>query len=333
MDHDHAMSLIFFSPHTANAFVRIDLNDILEDGSGSASYFMLIESIIRHFSLPKTVELTLFLNTHGGQLREIAHDLDLSEQLSLASNASSFIHIQIVDAVVSIGKRDGTLVDVPLGSVMGKDGQYSFQKLVNQARMANPGRPIKLLAHLNTNGSRKSISNDYTMANVLQKVGTVRNITIHPIFQQNPLNLAPSDAKMAGECTYGEDPPRVRLCANNAVAYWNLGSLAPGRYFAVAQYYRGAPSGSVYISAGVASKPNDDSLVLATHYRRALPEPMYLKFTGTCPNDANHYGTTPLGEFELPSDEEEERIFCIVAQESGQPYMSIRNIQLTYMGI
>jgi len=105
MDHDHAMSLIFFSPHTANAFVRIDLNDILEDGSGSASYFMLIESIIRHFSLPKTVELTLFLNTHGGQLREIAHDLDLSEQLSLASNASSFIHIQIVDAVVSIGKR------------------------------------------------------------------------------------------------------------------------------------------------------------------------------------------------------------------------------------
>lgn len=211
------------------------------------------------------------------------------------------------------------------------DGSYSFQTLINHARMVNPGKPIKNLAFLNSQGQRKVITGSYHLNSSFQRLGNERHITIHPIYQQNPTVVMATDAKTFGNCSYGEDPPRIRLMAPNAVVCWDLSILAPGQYRVTLQYYRAISLGSVYVSAGTINTSDTEAMGVASQYRQKLPQPAYLKPTGSKTFDLDSYGELSLGEFSVSGEEGE--VFALVAQESGQPIMSVRYIHLVYLGI
>ena len=227
---------------------------------------------------------------------------------------------------------------------MEKNGRFSYAKLLNCARMAAEQRqPIKALAYLspNSNGSTRnqvSIYNNASMETAFQNHNsTTKHIILHPIFQENPLNMQASTATfMLGDCAYAFDPPRVRLCTSDAIIGWDLSSLVPGRYRVSVDYYRGMSSGSVYISAGIVKQypPSCPSAKQAAQeYRKLLPNANYLHATGSNPYDARHFFQASLGEFELVGDDQLNEHFVIVAEEKGRPLMSIRKLEFAYLGM
>ena len=252
---------------------------------------------------------------------------------------------------------DGSHLEVPHGSFMEKDGRYSFPKLLHCARMAiDPKQPIKALIYLtpqdmadggySSQRNRISIHSNASMERAFHQpsmsssTGTNSHVMLQPVFQANPLKVAANSATfLLGDCSPVDNPPRVRLCADNAVVGWDLSSLVvPGRYSVSVEYYRGVSGGSVFISAGVVQQYPLTSSSITTEpadlYRTLLPSPTCMDATGSNPYDIGHYKEIKLGEFECVGEEEHltNEHFVIVAEKMGQPLMSIRSLEFTYLG-
>ena len=226
---------------------------------------------------------------------------------------------------------------------MESDGRFSFAKLLNIARMSSsPMQPIKALTYLSPyvdgKSSRRakiSIVNNASMEKAFRyHHPTTRQLIVHPVEQANTLHLSAAAAAFTlGDCIHAEDPPRIRLCAADAVVCWDLSSLVPGRYAVSAKYYRGTGSGSVYIHVGILHEypSNPTGEKVAVECREAFPDAVFLNSTGNDPYDTGHYREEKLGEFEMGEEAQSE--YFVIAAEVAKPLMSVRGLDLTYLGI
>ncbi|KAL7574288.1 hypothetical protein ACA910_012534 [Epithemia clementina (nom. ined.)] len=352
-----------------DAVVRLDI-DYLYDDYENISYWRLIEAAAQVFHIQSVEHVTLFYvapsfsPTAAAHMHIIANDVDLSKQLATGAAEATgsrqplVHHIRVIDSTVLISKPDGTHLQVPYSSFMDDDGHYSFPKLLNCARMAHPTQPVKALTYLSPrlsmeNGRSEMINpnsgnipgkiylmnSSEVLENAFQNhLPTTQHVTMHPVFQATPLKLPAAAATfLLGDCSIAEDPPRVRMIANNSVVGWDMSSLVPGRYRVSIDYYRGTASGSVYIHAGVIPQYPDNPSAddAAEQCRKSLPQTtIFLTATGSDPYDPRHFGDADVGDFEITGGENmTNEYFVIAAEKLGKPLMSIKTLICTYLGI